>query len=111
MSTSTKSSPLATLAERVGIASEYYDIGGTLHVASDDTKRAILSAMGFRVDSSDDLAKALQDWEEAPWRRPCEPVLGVREGAGEAAVLCCLALEDGKERSAVVRWTITDESG
>jgi len=111
MSASQESSPLVTLAERVGIASEYYDIGGTLHVASDDTKRAILSAMGFRVDSPEDLAKALQDWEEAPWRRPCEPVLVVREGASETVALCCLALEDGKERSAVVRWTIADESG
>ncbi|HMU54963.1 MAG TPA: 4-alpha-glucanotransferase [Nitrospira sp.] len=111
MPVSHESSLLATLAERVGIASEYYDIGGTLHVTSDDTKRAILSAMGFSVHSTEDLAKALGDWEEAPWRRPCEPVLVVREGAGEAVVRCCLMLEDGQERSAVVRWTITDEGG
>ncbi|BFU95972.1 MAG: 4-alpha-glucanotransferase [Nitrospira sp.] len=111
MFASDESSLLATLAERVGIASEYYDIGGTLHVASDDAKRAILSAMGFNIHSTEELTKALREWEEAPWRRPCEPVLVVREGTGEAVVLCCLMLEDGKERSVVVQWTISDENG
>ena len=101
---------LSSLSERVGIAADYYDIGGTRHVTPDDTKRAILAAMGFAVGSAAELAKALRDWNEAPWRRACDPVWIVREGAGEAGIACCLALEDGKERSAVVQWKIFDET-
>ncbi|HJT20018.1 MAG TPA: 4-alpha-glucanotransferase [Nitrospira sp.] len=101
---------LSTLAERAGIASDYYDISGTRHITSGDTKRAILSAMGFAVQSSDDLSRALRDWDEAPWRRACDPVRVVREGSG-FFIPCCLALEDGHEGTVVLQWKILDEAG
>ena len=59
---------LSALSDRVGIAAAYYDIAGTRHVTPDDTKRAILAAMGFAVGSTAELAKALREWDEAPWR-------------------------------------------
>jgi 4-alpha-glucanotransferase len=101
---------LARLAERVGIAADYYDIAGTLHVTSDDTRRAILTAMGFRVDSSASLTQALREWDEAPWQRPCDPVQILRDGETGSSVSCCLVLEDGKEQSVVVEWQIRDEA-
>ena len=101
---------LARLAERVGIAADYYDIAGTLHVTSDDTRRAILTAMGFRVDSSASLTHALREWDEAPWQRPCDPVQILRDGETGSSVSCCLVLEDGKEQSVVVEWQIRDEA-
>ncbi|HEU4684184.1 MAG TPA: 4-alpha-glucanotransferase [Nitrospira sp.] len=109
MSEQNEQALLSALAERVGIASDYYDIAGTKHVTSDDTKRAILAAMGFAVETPDALARALRDWDEAPWRRPCDPVLVVRRGA-DILVPCCLALEDGKERSAVLQWSIRNDA-
>ena len=72
MQDQTEQTLLATLAERVGIAADYYDIAGNLHLTSDDTRRAILTAMGFSVDSTASLTQALQDWDEAPWQRPCD---------------------------------------
>ncbi len=102
---------LAALAEKTGIAADYYDIGGTRHVTSDQTKRAILQAMGFAIDSPEALAQTLKEWDEAPWRRPCEPVRVVRQDSSDLTAACCLALEDGKERSSAVRWTIRDDTG
>jgi 4-alpha-glucanotransferase len=110
MSDSIEAQLLATLAEKTGIAADYYDIGGTRHVTSDQTKRAILQAMGFAIDSPEALAQTLKEWDEAPWRRPCEPVRVVRQDSSDLTVACCLALEDGKEASSVVRWTIRDDA-
>jgi len=102
---------LSALAERVGIVSEYHDISGTRHVTADHTKRDILRAMGFQADSTASLAVAIREWDETPWRRPCDPVRIVHEEEIGAPVSCCFALEDGKERSIVVHWQLRDESG
>src|SRR6185503_16327528 len=74
MQDQTEQALLAQLAERAGIAKDYYDIAGTLHHTSDDTRRAILTAMGYAIDSAASLTQALQEWDEAPWQRPCDPV-------------------------------------
>ena len=110
MQDQTEQTLLATLAERAGIATDYYDIAGTLHLTSDDTRRAILTAMGFTVDSSASLTQALREWDEAPWQRPCDPVRILREGETGPSVSCYLALEDGKEGSVAVEWQIRDET-
>jgi len=110
MQDQTEQTLLATLAERAGIAADYYDIAGTLHVTSDDTRRAILAAMGYAVDSAASLTQALQEWDEAPWQRPCDPVRILRDGETGAPLSCCLALEDGKEGSVAVDWQIHDEA-
>jgi 4-alpha-glucanotransferase len=101
---------LAKLAERAGVATDYYDIAGNHHFTSDDTRRAILTAMGFMVDSPASLSQALQEWDEAPWRRPCDPVRILRAGETNASLSCYLAIEDGKEGSVVVEWQICDET-
>jgi 4-alpha-glucanotransferase len=110
MQDQTEQTLLATLAERAGIVTDYYDIAGTLHLTSDDTRRAILTAMGFTVDSSASLTQALREWDEAPWQRPCDPVRILREGETGTSVSCYLALEDGKEGSVAVEWQIRDET-
>jgi len=107
----TEQTLLADLSERVGIAAEYHDISGVRHVTPDHTKRDILRAMGFQVDSTAALAVAIREWDEAPWRRSCDPVRIVHEEEVGAPVLCCFALEDGKERSVVIKWQVNDEAG
>src|SRR5512137_1618506 len=111
MSDQRKDSLLSKLADQVGIAAEYYDIAGTRHVTTDDTKRAILTAMGFRVHSMEALAVSLRQWEERGWRQPCEPVLVIREGQAGVQLVCCLALEDGEERRVQLQWDVYDETG
>ena len=110
MQDQTEQTLLAALAERVGIAADYYDVAGILHVTSDDTRRAILAAMGFAVDSAASLTQALREWDEAPWQRPCDPVRILRDGEAGVPLSCCLALEDGKEGAVAVEWQVHDEA-
>ena len=105
----TEQTILARLAERAGIATDYYDIAGTLHFTSDDTKRAILTAMGFAIDTTASLIQTLQEWDDAPWQRPCDPVRILRDGEAGGPLSCYLLLEDGKEGSLTVEWQIRDE--
>ena len=100
---------LVTLAERAGVALEYYDIAGTLHHASDDTLRDILKSMGFNVVSAASLAAALKEWDDRPWKQACDSVLVVREGEAGRPWICCLAAEDGGEGTLTVRWQARDE--
>jgi 4-alpha-glucanotransferase len=106
----TEQALLARLAERAGIATDYYDIAGTLHFTSDDTKRAILTAMGFAIDTTASLIQTLQEWDDAPWQRPCDPVRIFRDGEAGGPLSCYLLLEDGKEGSLTVEWQIRDEA-
>ncbi len=110
MQDQTEQTLLAKLAERAGIAADYHDIAGNLHLTSDDTRRAILTAMGFVVDSTASLTQALREWDEAPWQRPCDPVRILRDNETGPSVSCYLALEDGKEGSVSVEWQIRDEA-
>lgn len=102
---------LAALAERAGIATEYFDIYGTRHVTADHTKRAILTAMGFQVDSPAALSAAIHDWDEAPWRRPCDLVRIVYHEEAWAPISCCLVSKDGNEQAVVVSMQVRDEAG
>ncbi len=110
MQDQTEHTLLAKLAEYAGIATDYYDIAGTLHSTSDDTRRAILTAMGFAVDSVASLTQALREWEEATWRRPCDPVRILRDGEPGGSLSCCLVLDEGEEASVAVKWEIRDEA-
>ncbi|TLY18764.1 MAG: 4-alpha-glucanotransferase, partial [Nitrospirae bacterium] len=110
MQDQTEQSLLARLAERAGIVADYHDIAGNLHLTSDDTRRAILTAMGFTVDSTASLTQALREWDEAPWRRPCDPVQILRDGETGPSLSCYLALEDGKEGSVTLEWQVRDEA-
>src|ERR1043165_3976142 len=110
MQDQTEQALLAQLAERAGITKDYYDIAGTLHHTSDDTRRAILTAMGYAIDSAASLTQALREWDELPWQRPCDPVQILRDGGTGLSVSCCLALEEGKEGSVIVEWQIRDET-
>ena len=110
MQDQTEPTLLAELAERAGIATDYHDIAGNLHLTSDDTRRALLTAMGFAVDSTTSLTQALQDWDETSWQRPCDPVRILRDGEVGVPLSCCLALDDEQEKSVTVEWQIFDEA-
>ena len=69
------------LCLHVGVEFSYYDIGGTRHETSLETKVLVLSALGYDVSSIGSAAAALAAEEERPWRRvlppfsirPCDP--------------------------------------
>ncbi|MGB4895447.1 MAG: 4-alpha-glucanotransferase [Nitrospira sp.] len=102
---------LRLLASRVGISPEYHDIAGTLHVTSDETRRAILSAMGFQVGSGAVLSQELTALDEAPWQQPCDTILILQQGYGPTQWTFRPALEEGEEQHVAVAWSLTDEKG
>jgi 4-alpha-glucanotransferase len=106
----TEQTLLAALSERAGIATDYYDIAGHRHLTSDNTRHALLTAMGFEVDSLASITEALQKLDDAPWQRPCDPVKILHEGETGTPVLCCLTLDDGQETSIPIEWQIRDET-
>jgi 4-alpha-glucanotransferase len=69
--------PLHELAARAGIVPEYFDLQGNIQRASDDTRRALLAAMGIDA-SSDATARAslerLRDEERAELVAPVRVV-------------------------------------
>ena len=71
---------LRLLSDRAGIAADYHDIAGTRHVTTDETRRAILSAMGFCVTDHAALRDALTAWDQRAWVQGCESVHVVRTG-------------------------------
>lgn len=102
---------LRLLAERAGIVADYHDIAGTHHVTSDETRRAMLAAMGFRVVDRTALIEELTTWDHRPWVRGCEPVLVVRVGQDPGRWSLCVPCEEDDEGQLVVRWLIHGEQG
>lgn len=102
---------LNLLAERSGIAAEYDDIRGTHHIASAETKRAILAAMGFNVDSRETLVQELARLDEAPWSRTCDGVTVVQLGAANPHWIFRLASEGNDEHKLRIAWEIRNEAG
>ena len=58
---------LHMLADQAGIAADYYDIAGTHHVTTDETRRAILTAMNLRVANREELIAELEAWDNRWW--------------------------------------------
>ncbi|HYP67063.1 MAG TPA: 4-alpha-glucanotransferase [Thiobacillaceae bacterium] len=62
------------LCDLIGIVPDYYDIWGNHHPMSDETRRAILGAMGIPARTEAELEAGLQDLQTNRWRRRLPPV-------------------------------------
>jgi 4-alpha-glucanotransferase len=102
---------LNDLAERFGIASDYDDVWGHRHLVSDQTKRAILTAMGVRADTEDDVRRELAACADAPWRQPCDPVVVLRVGGGPDRWSFRMPAEEGEDQQVQILWEVRDEDG
>lgn len=102
---------LRLVAERAGIAADYYDIAGMHHVTTDETRRAILAAMGIRSSNRTELLDVLTAWDHRPWLQGCEPVrimrLGQQPGTWSVHVPC----ESSSDALVRVHWLIHSENG
>ncbi len=96
---------LDQLADRCGIASEYFDIWGNRHSTSDQSRRELLAAMHFPSDS--DPVVLLRQIDENEWRRPLPPVQ-VSPLAATLSVPLSLPVSIAARRH---RWLLTSESG
>jgi 4-alpha-glucanotransferase len=101
---------LRLLADRAGIVADYYDIAGTQHVTTDETRRAILSAMGLGVGSREELIEELMAWDNRPWLRGCEPVHVIRLGHEAGPWSLHVPCEASDDAVLQVRWSLQLES-
>ena len=101
---------LRMLADRAGIVADYYDIAGIQHVTTDETRRAILSAMELRVGNREELIEKLVAWDNRPWLRGCEPVHVIRLGREVGTWSLHVPCEVPDDALLQVRWSLRLES-
>ncbi|WP_366654119.1 4-alpha-glucanotransferase [Fodinicurvata sp. EGI_FJ10296] len=97
---------LDALTAAAGVAPGFHDIWGREYAASDETKCALLQALGYRVDTEDDRRAALEFANNRPWSRLIDPVVIIASEAGPPAV--DIAVADGRDG---LNWTIRTEDG
>ena len=96
---------LDRLCHAAGIAREYFDIWGNRHLASVESRRALLAAMG--IDAGDP-ERALRELEDRSWRRALPPVAVYR--ADEPPYRLRLHIPE-TELDAVHHWRFELEDG
>jgi 4-alpha-glucanotransferase len=87
---------LERLARQRGIGDAYYDYRGELKQISRATKRAILAAMGCRVDDAAALEHELAELDSASWRSPLPAVVVIGPGHRSAVLAVPADLLDGE---------------
>lgn len=103
----TATSPLDKLAARYGIIAEYTDLMGRQRVASEETKRGLLAAMGVPCTDEAEIEASLAEVAERPWRRRIPPVVVCDAGA-VIAVPVAIPERLGAE---TVEWRVDEEVG
>lgn len=71
---------LSRLADAAGIEARYWDIGGHLHLTSDETARHLLSALGFPAATDAAVAVSLARLEGEVWHESLPPAVIAMEG-------------------------------
>ncbi len=99
---------LEALCDHYGIASEYEDIWGAQHPVAEETRQALLGAMGVAADSESAAEASLRAAEERIWRRHLPPVQVAREDAGQLEVALYLPQS---RANATIAWRLEEEGG
>ena len=76
----TEQTRLHALADRCGVATDYWDWQGRHVTVSDETIQAVLAAMGIDAHDDDSAQSALETLDLAPWRRTLPPIVVYRQG-------------------------------
>ena len=74
------SESLKHLAEAYGVSTEYWDYHGNLASPSSATLKAVLTALGVRARTDEEIETSLKEVEDAPWRRTLAPTVVTRGG-------------------------------
>lgn len=99
------------LAAVCDIIPEYWDAFGTRHVASLETKRAILGAMGMDISSPGSLAGEIGKVKGRPWNLFVEPVTVISVNEQPFALPVYIPVAEGEERRVTLSWSVADEAG
>ena len=97
------------LSELCGIVPSYWDIFGRKHDASIGTRKAILKAMGLKVDSDDDILNEIRERRSRPWKHFAAPVHVMSVNDQPLAIPVYLPIEEGKESGLAISWYLENE--
>ena len=105
-------SALERAATRCGVETRFWDIFGREHIASLETRKAIIQALGMTPDSAESLSTAIADRERHEWNQLLPPSIVLPKGDDTIFVSVFLpekdlhnsaqfrlSLESGEERS------------
>lgn len=95
------------LAEQVGFHASYIDSFGQEVYANDVTRSALLSAMGYDMNSDDAINDSITTLKETGWRQLLPPVQVIKSENSTAHIPVTLAAVDGD----TLLWSITTETG
>ncbi|MDH4248791.1 MAG: 4-alpha-glucanotransferase, partial [Deltaproteobacteria bacterium] len=98
---------LDRLGSLAGIVESYLDIYGQEHRPSQDTKRRILTAMGFPCQTPAEVSGSLLELANRPWRCVVDPVTILAEGAAPSLPM---HIPERLEKAAW-RWDLQREDG
>ena len=98
---------LDQLCKVCGIATEYEDVWGKRHAVFDESKLALLAAMGVEATSLAHMREALDRYEGRAWRRMLPPVQVVTE-RHDISIPITL---DAARGTAPLEWRLTQENG
>ena len=92
---------LERLASAAGIAREWWDLNGGHHVVGDDTRRALLAAMGLPAETTGAARDRLVELAQARELRRLPRMIAAREGIGTAVAIA--AVDEPRRLHAAVR--------
>lgn len=97
------------LSELAGLITSYRDAWGNTRRMTEGTQRALLAAMGINADSADAIATAVQEIEDAPWRRPLDPALITPYVRGRRLRIPLTLASAADDRT--IEWRLEKETG
>lgn len=98
------------LSELCGVVPEYWDIFGKRHVASLDTKKAILRAMRINIDTVEDIAGEIHERKWKTWKSFIDPV-HVISVSQPLRIPVYIPVRESKQPELKISWSVVSESG
>jgi hypothetical protein len=102
---------ISELSGLCGIVPEYWDIFGNKHIASIETKRAILKAMRIDADSGEGLTKEIHDRKSRLCKNLLEPVHVLSVNKQPVTIPIYVPVKEDEEKKLVISWSIEAEDG
>jgi len=94
-----------------GIIPEYWDIAGKKHIASIETRKAILRAMKLKIDSEGDVLKEINKRKRKPWEDIIEPVYVISVNSQPFSFPVHVPINRPEQSKLMISWSLEDEKG
>jgi len=99
------------LSSLCGIIREYWDISGKKHIASLETRKAILRAMRLKIDSDKEVVKEISKRKRKPWEDFVEPVHVISLNNQPFSIPVRVPINKPEQAKLMISWSLEDEKG